>query len=852
MKRLGLACLIVLFLALVVGDRNGWLRGQETAPDGWRTTRLFDLPPNAISLSTPVWSFQNHLEPEWRKTPFASGWIRYEWNGYLDVDVETPGVDVWSGPEKISFQSSLPAQPAASAYAVVLGKPFFTAGPISLPADADDALRFEILIPSASPVLAFVARRETDAIPNLTVSLGDQFAASIPIDSPQWKLYSLPAAGVLTGTQTLSIDGSRADVPLFVVKELRIANRTQVSVDLPGRSPAPVLRYRPSDPVRNLLESPPTELRPASSAPWTVYDEDESLVREVDIDGTVRTGLFLPTPSQSSAEIEDRPGQRFHFHSTLSDPYHPDRSGNATLRVYVATEKNPKPSLRLEQILSHPPAPDAPTWTEGQTIDLPVGEGKITVLIETASARDEPFAQAVFLGDPVVFTQPTQPVAAGSPPNVILISLDTLRADALSCYGNPRETSPFIDRFFGTEGARFLHAEAPCTWTLPSHASLFLSQYVSRHGVVGESVKIPPSVSMLAERFSKAGYETAAFVDKGFVDAKYGFAQGFHLYDQQAGHFASILPRVETWLTERESHSPLFLFLHSFDIHAPYDEPEPFHSQFVTADMVKPEDSNIRVPSPPALQSANRTSESGAPAPYGEFAEYWRALYDGGVRYVDDQLERFFSRLESQPEFNNSIIILFSDHGESFYEHGSWAHGWNVYQELTHVPVLIRFPGQEYAGVTVDERVSLLDIAPTLFDFLGWERPEDWQGRSLMPFVRGEKDESPRRVFSELNRDPFIFSAVYLKNRKYIEALEYNAQARSIENAGNELYDLAEDPGEKLNLAADRIDEASEELGRARKALDLMRALRESEGGSASVLLNAEDVEELIRQGYMK
>ncbi|NUN96171.1 MAG: sulfatase, partial [Candidatus Omnitrophica bacterium] len=437
-------------------------------------------------------------------------------------------------------------------------------------------------------------------------------------------------------------------------------------------------------------------------------------------------------------------------------------------------------------------------------------------------------------------------------PNVLLISIDTLRADALSVLGYRRKTSPWMERFFGEEGIRFSHAEAPCTWTLPSHASLFLSQYLSRHGVIADSVRISSESTLLAEHFAREGYDTAAFVDGGFIDASYGFHQGFGFYDQQGGRFAGILPRAKEWLHRRDQGAPCFLFLHTYDVHAPYASPEPYRSRFLEEGIAPPTDKDLIVPEAVVLQTENRAIEEGKPTLDGRYAAYWRALYDGGVSYVDHLLEEFFSDLANSPLLENTVVILLSDHGESFYEHGSWAHSWNVYQELTHVPILIRFPDRRHAGTLSEERVSLLDVAPTLFEVLGWKPPEDWQGRSLLPLVRGETKSEPRRIFCELHREPFIFSAVYLKNAKYIATRKADAMAPAQRHDGREVYDLTTDPGETRNLVAEPARQATEEFARADKALALMRGVREREGDAERADLDSEDVEELERLGYMR
>ena len=444
--------------------------------------------------------------------------------------------------------------------------------------------------------------------------------------------------------------------------------------------------------------------------------------------------------------------------------------------------------------------------------------------------------------DLVVSGQRYQPQSSKRP-NIVLISLDTLRADSLSCFGYHRVTSPWMDEFFRDRGVIFSHIEAPSTWTLPSHVGLFLSQFASRHGVNTSFQAIPAKDMTFAEWMADQGYETAAYVDRGFLHSRYGFHQGFHRFDQKGGGFSSIIPRCLEWMDTRDQTSPLFLFLHSYDIHTPYDPPHPFRERFLDENM-KPKFAELTIPNHPVFQAANK----GEIELVEEDIDYCRALYDAQVVYVDHCLKKFFEKIERRRLLENPMVIVFSDHGEGFAEHGLWDHGWSVYEELTRVPLLIRFPDDRFAGTKVDRRASLIDIPPTVVDMMGCPPPEDWQGVSLLPTIGETGVETERRVYSEIPN----LAAMYRSDLKHIHNQGPLMTARGTVRDRIEVYDLEEDPGETRNLVHNTSDNATGEVERMTKALDLMIELRKGEGSIESTNLDPEAVRELQALGYLQ
>jgi arylsulfatase A-like enzyme len=427
-------------------------------------------------------------------------------------------------------------------------------------------------------------------------------------------------------------------------------------------------------------------------------------------------------------------------------------------------------------------------------------------------------------------------------PNVILISLDTLRGDSISGLGYSRQTTPWMDEYFGQKGVRFLNAQAPSSWTLPSHAGLFLSQFFSRHGVQRATQALGRHLQSLGEFFAQQGYQTAAFVDRGYLHHRYGFDQGFHLYDQRGGGFGSILPRCQYWLENRDASTPLFLFLHSYDIHGPYNPPEPFRNAFTEG--LAPSRPEVAVPDFNLFQAINRRLTT---IPESD-VEYCRALYDAGILATDQKLHAFFDWLEASGMIEDPLVILFSDHGEGFGEHGYFDHGWSVYQELIHVPLMFRFPGDVHAKTDVETVVSLIDTLPTVFDYLDWEKPESWQGQSLIPRMEDPSLPEDRRLYAELE----TYQAMYHGYMKLLSRAHPMARPDGKMGEKLEAYNLAQDPLETENLIHSSVLDFTGEAVLMNKSLGIMAAENRREGGVEEAPPDEESVAELKAMGYLQ
>jgi len=323
-------------------------------------------------------------------------------------------------------------------------------------------------------------------------------------------------------------------------------------------------------------------------------------------------------------------------------------------------------------------------------------------------------------------------------PNILLISIDTLRADHLASYGYGRETAPNLEAF--VEGAlRFDNAFTNHPWTLTSHATMLTGMLPSAHGV-GRTRGLDPSVATLAGLMSDGGYETFGVVDKNeWLNPRYGYARGFRRYKRLDG---DATPKVEELLDCIDDHDgtgPFFGFAHFYDVHSdweklPYDSDPRDQSRFAgwyTGDFDGC-DEELGCAST-YLVALNARGEKLT----GDDLRYVQDLYDAGIATLDRKLGKLFRGLEERGILDNTIVILTADHGEEFFEHGQALHGQH-YDECLHVPLFIRVPDGVH-GTSTDELVGTVDVTPTILDFAGIlkDAPDQLQGRSLAPLAVG-------------------------------------------------------------------------------------------------------------------
>jgi arylsulfatase A-like enzyme len=445
------------------------------------------------------------------------------------------------------------------------------------------------------------------------------------------------------------------------------------------------------------------------------------------------------------------------------------------------------------------------------------------------------------------------PPPAGIPPgledapNVILIGVDTLRADRLSCYGYSASQTPRIDAL-AAGGVRYAEMTAQASWTRPSFATILTSLYPSSHTATGKSSRLPQAVTTLAEVLAASGYHTGAVADNINIAPTFGFDQGFadyiylepsyvflgneaasqtalyqilrrawamtsggRVYVQDYYQDASVVNRhALDWLAASKG-TRFFLFLHYMDPHDPYFEHPYDGVGYARASNQNPD---------PALAST------------------FSALYDGEVRYLDDYLGQLFDWLRAEGLYDDTLIVLTGDHGEEFQEHGGWWHGQTLYQEQIAVPLIVKAPGGARAGTVVTDLARSLDIAPTILDLAGVPIPAEMMGQSLWSAAA-----PPANAFAEEDFEGNVLSALRTPTHKLILANPDNPRGLPAE----ELFYLSADPGEQLDRLAAQPDLAQALRATLREVVTL--ALERAVAGESGSL-DAAVQEKLHNLGY--
>lgn len=378
--------------------------------------------------------------------------------------------------------------------------------------------------------------------------------------------------------------------------------------------------------------------------------------------------------------------------------------------------------------------------------------------------------------------------------NIILISLDTLRADHLSCYGYERDTSPYLDRLV-EDSVFFEDVFSHSSWTLPSHLSMLFSLNGASHQVYYNTQKIDNSLPSIASYLRENGYITYGFTGGGYVSSIYGFSKGFDWYDEPVGGRNALLADDEAerlyeytsdWI-EKNQDKQFFLFLHTFQIHGPYKCPEPWIETYLDKNA-KWKGIGLRL----------LLEEKGQDFPFTpDERENIKALYDGEIKYTDETLIKpLVEFLKNKGLYDNTLLIITSDHGEEFYEHGGWLHSRTLYNELIRIPLIIKFPSSKYKGTKVKPKARSIDIMPTVLDLCSINYPKDsLEGESLVKLITGDETED-RSFISDLAfkdiYDPC--PALIATNEGDIKVIIEKSKT-GIKNI--ETYDIENDPEEQ-------------------------------------------------------
>ncbi len=397
--------------------------------------------------------------------------------------------------------------------------------------------------------------------------------------------------------------------------------------------------------------------------------------------------------------------------------------------------------------------------------------------------------------------------------NLVLIALDTLRADHMGCYGYYRDTTPFLDEF-AQQSVLFENYFATTIPTHPSFTTVFTGRDAYGHQVTNVQGKNEPplDIPVMAEILRDAGYQTLAvdtmgrWMSRGFQvyeNPKYDFfgepqtyqcGFGFPRRDKNFG--AHVNKRSDEVLDKIDKSKPFFFFGHYWDPHQPYFPPAPYHRLYYQGN---PLDARHKSMSRTwAFRAKHKWLEKWMEEQVTD-AEYWVAQYDAEINYVDDQVKALFAMLQAKGLWEDTLVVVFSDHGEMMYEHSGEFDHEGLYDADVHVPLIMRFPNDARGGQRVSPMVANLDVLPTVLDVLGVKAPANLDGTSLVPLMDGKVD----RVYSELFFGEGNWQckrAVRTQEWKLIRALSDTPMHNWHGDPPKELFYLPDDPNEQTNL----------------------------------------------------
>lgn len=388
--------------------------------------------------------------------------------------------------------------------------------------------------------------------------------------------------------------------------------------------------------------------------------------------------------------------------------------------------------------------------------------------------------------------------------NLVFVSFDALQAAHVGAYGNPRDITPNLDDF-ASHSFCFGKTYSVASWTVPASMTWFTGVYPSEHRMTNKYAlytptvqkqaklkELSPNLMTLAEILKKEGYATGGFTGNAGVSGGFGYEQGFDVYFYERGKFGGFdqsIPEAIAWLKANKQRK-FFLFLHGYDCHGQNTPAEGFDYRYVDRDY------DHRYTGSVMEQEALREEglELGQLDLRDSDVRFWRAVYDEKINRTDTRFKEFLSEFEPLGLSDRTLFVLTSDHGTELYEHHRLDHGFTLYDEQLHVPLILRLPGQT-GGQWIDDRVSSIDVMPTILDLLGIDlrkAKQTLRGKSLVPAMRGEPVQ--RDCISETNYRDYTF-------KRSIIAPDGWKLIYTLETKSRELYNLDTDQGETTNLA---------------------------------------------------
>lgn len=584
------------------------------------------------------------------------------------------------------------------------------------------------------------------------------------------------------------------------------------------------------------LKLPTRELRRNEDAWKTVVDA--SAAQQVRINGEVRTALVLQPGTTATLPFRAPANtEQLSFGVALADGT--ERNAATRWKAELRTEDE---RIVLEDKVLLQPRPDKAGYDDA-VYEWPFAKHTEGVIHFECDGD-----AALVIGSPRLFMRKRTTIH----PNLLFISIDTLRADHLGSYGYQRPTSPFLDRF-AARSARFENYLSVAPYTLPTHATMFTGLFPPRHGAVDEVDRLDSSrVSYLPSLLAEKGYVTSGFTASGFLSEDFGFADGFDRYtvadpitieddvevhDRLYHRRRRDLTALSRWIDDNQGRH-WFAFVHTFLVHE-YMAPDSDVAKFDTGPERKWE-------GPLRDHIMNHGSWLKDPPGPGD-VQHAIDLYDATIHYCDRMLARLFERLDDGDLLRNTVVVITSDHGEEFWEHGGLRHSITVYDEMLRVPLMIRVPGGG-PGREVGTPTSQADLMPTILDLLGIDAPEGLDGRSRAALVRGQPDrEPPTPLFAHVETRNSRRASLQVGENKLIQG-DRSEHLRYPADREWELYSIREDRGEQNDL----VGQEPKLLKQLKSALSAVRALIWAgavEGKKA--LISDKVLKELEELGYI-
>jgi arylsulfatase A-like enzyme len=434
------------------------------------------------------------------------------------------------------------------------------------------------------------------------------------------------------------------------------------------------------------------------------------------------------------------------------------------------------------------------------------------------------------------------PSEPDGPPNIVLITLESLRTDHLEVLGGTRPTAPNLYAL-GREAVVYEDAHSVTSWTLASHASIFTGLYPTAHRATGPTSRLDDSYTTLAEILSDNGYQSAGVASGPYLRAAHNLHQGFELYDDSPAepvhadaHADVTNPQMESLLEkflnqQRDPTRPFFLFAYYWDPHYDYLPPPPYDEMFVDDEC-----ETIEVTQYEATNQVHAGIRPGQ-------LRFVISQYDGEIRWTDASVGRFFRLLKEKGLWEDTAVIVTSDHGQEFFEHGHKGHKHNLYAETVRVPLIVKYPGGRPRGR--DARlVSLIDLFPTILDLAGATSPVPHQGQTLI----GPPRDPEGAIYYELLSIWFFSRPDESGMTKRVEDFKLISVPRK---RRVELYDVRRDPEEKINVAAAKTAKVQELLQALDRWQSRTQELSRGPAEADEAELDPEALERLRSLGYL-